>query len=84
MQALLDQRPDLTLKELRQAMGLGCSLQALHVRLKKMGLTYKKRSGPASKTVRTSPAPAGAGVGNREGSIRRGWSSSMNRGRKPT
>ena len=39
MRALLDGNPDLTLKELRQALGLECSLQAIHVVLEKMGLT---------------------------------------------
>ena len=51
IRSLLAKKNDLTLKELRQAMGLQCSLQAIHVVLGKMGLTYKKRhSVPASKT----------------------------------
>lgn len=63
---LLAKKNDLTLKELRQAMGLRCSLQALHVVLGKMGLTYKKRhSAPVSRTGRTSPGPAGSGGGAR-------------------
>ena len=66
IRTLLAKKNDLTLKELRQAMGLRCSLQALHVVLGKMGLTYKKRrSAPVSKTGRTSPAPAGSGAGAR-------------------
>jgi len=67
MRTLLHQKPDLTLKELRAGLGLGCSLPAIHYVLEKMGLTYKKRhSGPASKTVRTlrgRAAPGGAGKG---------------------
>ena len=43
MQALLAKKNDLTLKELREATGLSCSLQAINVVLGKMGLTYKKR-----------------------------------------
>ena len=66
MRTLLGQKPDLTLKELRAAMGLDCTLPAIHYVLEKMGLTYKKRhSAPASKTVRTSPGRAGPGGGGK-------------------
>ena len=85
MRALLGQKPDLTLKELRHALGLECSLQALHVVLRKMGLTYKKRlSARPSKTVRTSRWRGGAGAAARADSTRRGSSSSTNRVRKRT
>src|SRR5262245_41169795 len=51
MRSLLGQKPDLTLKELRHALALECSLPAIHYTLEKMGLTYKKRrSGLANKT----------------------------------
>lgn len=54
MRKLLDKKPDQTLKELRSAMQLNCSLPAIHYVLKAMGLTYKKRrSAPASRTVPT-------------------------------
>ena len=73
LRGLLAKKNDLTLKELRQATGLKCSLQAINVVLRKMGLTYKKRhSGPASKTARTSPGHGGAGANNRPASTRRG------------
>jgi transposase len=39
MRALLAQKPDLTLKELRAALELSCSLQAIHMVLVKMGLS---------------------------------------------
>ena len=66
MRVLLGRKPDLTLRELRQAAGLKCSLPAIHYVLEKMGLTYKKRhSGPASKTVQTSPGRVGAGANSR-------------------
>jgi transposase len=66
MRALLVKKSDLTLKELRQATGLQCSLQAINVVLGKMGLTYKKRhSGPANKTVQTSRGRVGSGAGGR-------------------
>lgn len=64
MQTLLARKPDLTLKELRAAVALNCTLPAIHYVLRKLGLTYKKRhSGPVSKTVRISGGRAGAGVG---------------------
>lgn len=66
MRVLLAKKSDLTLKELRQATGLSCSLQAIHVVLGKMGLTYKKRpSGPASRTVPTSHGRGAAGANGR-------------------
>jgi len=40
MRVLLGQKPDMTLKELREALGLDCSLPAIHYAL---SLTYKKR-----------------------------------------
>lgn len=73
MRSLLGRKPDLTLRELRTAMSLECSLQAVHVVLAKMGLTYKKRlSVLRSRTARTSLGRArGGGVG-KAGSTRRG------------
>jgi transposase len=62
LRALLAKKNDLTLKEMRVAAGLKCSLQAINVVLGKMGLTYKKRhSAPASRTVRTSPGRGDSG-----------------------
>jgi len=71
--ALLQKKNDLTLKELRAASGLNCSLQAINVVLGKMGLTYKKRhSVPANKSVPTWFAPAKGGGVSKRASIRRG------------
>jgi transposase len=85
MRTLLGQKPDLTLKELRHALELECSLQAIHVVLGRMGLTYKKRlSARPSKTGRTSRGRGSAGAAARAGSTRRGSYSSMNRARKRT
>ena len=85
MQRLLAKKPDLTLKELRAATGLACTLPAIHYVLARLGLTCKKRrSGPASRTGPTSVGPGGSGDGSRPASIRRGWSSSTNRARKRT
>ena len=64
---------DLTLKELRAATGLPCSVQAIQVVLGKMGLTCKKsHSGPASKTARTLPERAGSGAKGKRAGIRPG------------
>src|SRR6186713_2750787 len=55
LSALLKKRPDMTLRELREALALSCSLPAVHYVLAGMGLTYKKRrSMPVSRTGRTS------------------------------
>jgi len=71
MRKLLDKKPDLTLKELRSAMQLSCSLPAIYYALEAIGLTYKKRhSAPVSRIVQTLPGRVGPGGGNRPGSIR--------------
>jgi transposase len=73
MRALLGQKPDLTLEELRQTVGLKCTLPAIHYVLEKMGLTYKKRlSAPASRTAPTLSKRGGRGGGGKAASIRRG------------
>ncbi len=54
LRAMLGQRPDMTLIELRNGLELDCTIQAIHYVLDDMGLTYKKRRfGPASRTDRT-------------------------------
>ena len=71
IRSLLAKKNDLTLSELRAALGLSCSVQALHVVLGKMGLTYKKRhSAPVNKTAPTSRGRGGAGAGSRRAGIR--------------
>ena len=70
--ARLAKKSDLTLKELRAAMELKCFLQAIHVGLAKLGLTYKKRhSVPASRIAPTGRGHARLGGGDRPVSIRR-------------
>ena len=52
--AKLREKCDLTLKELRAAVGLKCSLPAIHYALEAMELTYKKRhSARVNKSART-------------------------------
>ena len=73
MRTLLGQRVDLTLKELRAALELECSLPAIHYALEKMGLTYKKRhSAPANRTGPTSRGRVGLGGGGRPALTRHG------------
>ena len=73
LRALLKEKPDLTLRELRVAIALPCSLPAIHYVLEAMGLTYKKRhSGPMNRTGQTLPGPGGRGGGSRKALIRRG------------
>jgi len=63
IRALLAKKNDLTLRELRRDLGLSCSLQAIHVVLGKMELTYKKRhSAPASKSAPRLRGRAGVGA----------------------
>lgn len=71
IRSLLAKKNDLTLRELREALQLRCSLQAIHVVLGKMELTYKKRhSMPASKSAPTLRGHAGAGARARRAGIR--------------
>ena len=85
LRALLQQKPDLTLRELHVALGVDCTLQAIHYVLEDMGLTYKKRhSAPASRIARTSRGRAKDGGGGSLASIRRGSSSSTRAGQKRT
>ena len=54
LRTLVSKKPDLTLAELRAAVGLRCTLPAVHYALARLGLTYKKRhSEPANKTAPT-------------------------------
>jgi len=56
-------RPDATRAELREALGLGVSLQSISKWLKRLGLPLKKSpSTPPSRTARTSPSAARPGT----------------------
>jgi transposase len=73
MRSFLSRKPDLTLKELRAALELECSLPAIHYALESLGLTYKKRrSAQANKIGPISRGRGGGGVGSRRALIRRG------------
>jgi transposase len=73
MRALLRRKPDMTLREMRSALALACTLPAIHYALQKIGLTYKKRRfGPANKADRTSRGLVGSGGASKAVGIRRG------------
>jgi len=60
---LVDERPDATLVELRDRLGVAVTPWAVCKALRELKLTYKKsRSGPPNRTGRTSPTrgPRGA------------------------
>ena len=62
MRKHLQRKPDMTLAELREELGLNCTLPAIHYVLVDMGLTYKKRrSAQPSKNAKTSAARGGSG-----------------------
>jgi len=72
LQQLLAKKPDLKLVELRAALGLDCTIQAIHYALARLNLTYKKRhSGPANRIDQTSSGRAAAGGGASRALIQR-------------
>lgn len=80
LHGLVTSKPDLTLAELRAALGLDCSLPAIHYALAAMGLTYKKRRCMRpNRAVPTWHGPAGGGAGSRAASTQPGSSSSTSR-----
>ncbi len=44
LSVLVEQTPDATLEQLRQEMGLSCSIVAVHNALKRLGYRYKKNT----------------------------------------
>ena len=42
--AMVEEKPDLTLEEIREAFSKSCSLVAVHRELKRLGFRYKKNS----------------------------------------
>jgi transposase len=64
----LQRKPDMNLAKLRDALGLECTLPAIHYVLVDMGLTDKKRrSAPPNKTAKTSPKRGGSGGAGKAG-----------------
>jgi transposase len=83
--ALVKKQPDATLAELRERLGLKCSLSALWMALDKLRITFKKkRCGPPSRIDLTWPSVARSGGRDRSSSIPSGLSSSTKPGRPRT
>lgn len=73
LRALVAKESDLTLREMRERLGLNCTLPAIHYVLARLGLTYKKRrSVRPSKTALTSPGRGAVGGAARAASIPHG------------
>lgn len=82
VQELVAADADATLAELRERLGVRCSLSALWSVLNELKITFKKkRFARPNKTGLTSPSAALPGVPGKSGSTRAGWSSSMKPGR---
>jgi len=63
LRQLVADRPDATLAEIKDQLGLEVSLSTIDRWLKKLGLSFKKSlSTPPSRTVRTSLKRGGSGV----------------------
>ncbi len=76
---------DATLAELRERLGVRCSLSALWFVLNELKITFKKkRFARPSRIVPMSPSVALPGAPGKSDSIRAGSSSSMKPGRRPT
>lgn len=85
VQELVAADADATLVELRERLGVRCSLSALWSVLNELKITFKKkRFARPSRIGPTSPSGASPGVPGRSDSIRAGSSSSMKPGPRPT
>ena len=81
---LVQAQPDATLVELRDQLGIACSLSAIWMALDRLRITFKKkRSAPPNKTGPTSPNNASTGGRGKSGWTRGGSSLSTRRGRTP-
>lgn len=62
LRRLVQQQPDATVKQLHQRLGIQCSVSAVDMALRRMGLSFKKRRCmPPSRTGPTSPSSVVAG-----------------------
>ena len=63
LRELVEQQPDATVKELHARLGIDCTLSAVDMALRRLGMTFKKRpSTRRSRTARTSPSNVDNGV----------------------
>ena len=62
LRQLVQERPDATARELHERLGIVCSVSAVDMALRRLGLTFKKRrSTPPSRIGRTSRKSGGNG-----------------------
>ena len=81
LRSLVEKRPDITLRELRDALGVEVSIQTLSVALQTLKYTFKKKCcGRPSKIGPTLPHEGQTGAPNKQASPRKGSFSSTKRG----
>lgn len=65
LRALVARQPDASARELHERLGVDCSVSAVDVALRRLGLSFKKRRCMRpSRTVPTSPGSDDSGVAN--------------------
>ena len=80
----VEQHPDLTLQDLLDRCGVAASIMAVHRALVRLGFRRKKRrSGPVSRTARTSRRSGRLGFSGPPSWPRSGWCSSTKAGPRP-
>lgn len=81
LKSLVEKRPDITLRELRDALGVEVSIQTLSAALLTLKCTFKKKfCGRPSKIGQTLPREGRTGVRSNRGSIPKDLFSSTKRG----
>jgi len=84
LRELVRQQPDATVPELHRRLGINCSLSAVDMALRRMGLSFKKRRfTPPNRIVPMSPKSVLTGGSSSPGTTPTGWSSSTKPGLKP-
>jgi transposase len=85
LKELILREPDVTLAEMKERLGLGCTIGAIHWMVGKMGLTYKKRRcARANRSEQTSDRRAKRGKAGSTSLKGKGSFSLMNRRRRQT
>lgn len=70
LRQLVAQQPDATVRELHERLGIVCSVSAVDMALRRLGLTFKKRRcRPPSRAAPTSPSVARLGGGVSPGNL---------------
>lgn len=82
---IVEEQPDITLRELKEELGTELTTKTLCIALQKLKLTFKKKSSsPQNKNVRTLPKSVGNGKSNKNPTLQITSSFSTKHGRKPT